>query len=88
MGSNGFLTHFGSVGYGSPFSVRFQGVGREKDSPSEGWVYYYIGWLVPPWPDGVDQRPAIVGSIVRTVPHSNGQAKAGKVAAFVAVKQS
>ena len=48
MGSTGFLTLFGSVGYGSPFSVRFQGVGREKGSPSEGWVYDYIGWLVPP----------------------------------------
>jgi hypothetical protein len=47
MGSTGFLTLFGSVGYGPPFSVRFQGVGREEGSPSEGWVYDYIGWLVP-----------------------------------------
>jgi len=88
MGSSGFLTLFGSVGYGSPFSVRFQGVGKEKGSPSEGWVYDYIGWLVPGWPNGIDQRPAIVGSVVRTVPHSNGQAKAGKVASFVAVRQN
>jgi hypothetical protein len=88
MGTTGSLTLFGSVGYGSPFSLRFQGVGKDKGSPSEGWVYDYIGWLVPAWPNGVDQRPAIVGSIVRTVPHSNGQAKAGKVASFIAVKQS
>ena len=87
MGESGTLTLFGSVGYGSPFSVRFQGVGKGIGSPSEGWVYDYIGWLVPVWPNGVDQKPAIVGSVVRTVPHSNGQAKAGKVASFVAVKQ-
>jgi hypothetical protein len=87
MGSSGSLTLFGSVGYGNPFSVRFQGVGKDKNSPSAGWVYDYIGWLVPAWPNGVDQRSAIVGSVIRTVPHSNGKAKAGLVASFVAVKQ-
>jgi hypothetical protein len=87
MGSTGNLTLFGSVEYGNPFSVRFQGVGKDTKSPSAGWVYDYIGWLVPSWPNGVDQRPAIVGSVVRTVPHSNGKAKAGVVASFVAVKQ-
>lgn len=88
MGSSGALTLFGAVGYGNPFSVRFQGVGKDKKSPSAGWVYDYIGWLVPAWPNGVDQVPAIVGSVIRTVPHSDGKAKAGVVASFVAVKQT
>jgi hypothetical protein len=88
MGTTGSLTLFGSVGYGSPFAVRFQGVGRDKGSPSLGWVYDYIGWLVPAWPNGIDQSPAIVGSVVRTVTHSDGKAKAGVVASFVAVRQT
>jgi hypothetical protein len=53
----------------------------------ERWVYDYIGYLVPIWPNGVDQRAAIVGSVIRTVPHSNGQARAGYTASFIAVKQ-
>jgi len=87
MGDSGSLTLLGFAGYGAPFSVRFQGVGKDKGSPSEGWVYDYVGWLVPSWPNGVDQKPAIVGSFIRTVPHSNGKATAGKVASFVAVKK-
>ena len=85
MGEIGGLTLFGSVAYGNPFSVRFQGVGMDAGSVSEGWIYDYIGWLVPLWPNGVEQRPAIVGSVVRTVPH--GQSAAGKVASFIAIKR-
>jgi hypothetical protein len=51
-----------------------------------GWRYNYEGFLIPRWPDGIDQRAAIVGSVIRTVPHSGGKAKAGYVASFVAVK--
>ena len=55
------------------------------------WIYDYIGWLVPAWPnsDGRLQRDAIVGSVVRTIPHSNGQggtSPAGVVASFYAVR--
>ena len=41
----------------------------------EEWIYDYIGWLVPVWPNSNDtlQRAAIVGSVVRTVPHSGGK---------------
>jgi len=76
----------GWAAYGTPFTARFQGVGR-KGTQAEGWVYDYLGYLVPNWPNGIDQRAAIVGSVIRTVPHSNGQAKAGYVASFVAVKR-
>ena len=78
------LTLSGGITYGNPFTVRFQGVG---EIGGETWVYDYAGYLVPPWPNGVDQRPAIVGSVIRTVPHSGGQAPAGFVASFIAVRQ-
>ena len=74
----------GGITYGNPFAARFQGVGEIS---GETWVYDYTGYLVPPWPNGVDQRPAIVGSVIRTVPHSGGQAAAGFVASFIAVRQ-
>jgi FtsP/CotA-like multicopper oxidase with cupredoxin domain len=74
----------GWVAYGNPVTLRFQG--RGDASGSEGWIYDYQGYLVPMWPNGVDQRPAIVGTIVRTEPHSGGQARAGVVASWIAVK--
>lgn len=85
LGGEGWsLAIKGRSSYGDPFAVRFQGVG---DIGGEQWVYDYHGFLAPFWPNGVDQRPAIVGTIVRTVPHSNGQATAGYVASWIAVKQ-
>lgn len=52
----------------------------------ENWVYDYLGFLVPDWPHGVDQTDAIVGSVIRTEPH--GEAAAGFVASFYAVRQT
>lgn len=76
----------GSISYGLPFIVRFQGVGVAS-SRAVGWVYDYTGFAVPVWPNGVGQRPAIVGSNIRTVPHDGGSAPAGVVASWFAVKQ-
>jgi hypothetical protein len=79
----------GSFGYGSPMQVRFQGRGIVG---GEEWVYDYIGWLVPPWPNSNAQleRMAFVGSVVRTVPHSGSKkgtiSPAGVVASFYAVR--
>jgi hypothetical protein len=77
----------GSRQYGTPMRVRFQGVGIVN---GEKWIYDYEGYLVSHWPNGVQQRPAIVGSVVRTIPHSGGEpgtvAPAGVVASFYAVK--
>jgi len=73
----------GSSSFGNPFAVRFQGVGN---SPGiEEWVYDYVGYLVPIWPNGVDQRPAMVGSAVRTAPHDGNPA--GVVVSWIAVKR-
>ena len=81
------LSLHGSFGFGSPMQVRFQGKGLVG---GEQWVYDYIGWLVPAWPnsDATLQRAAIVGSVVRTIPHGSGDggtAPAGVVASFYAV---
>ncbi|HTB39071.1 MAG TPA: hypothetical protein VK777_18410 [Reyranella sp.] len=78
----------GSRGYGSPMQVRFQGKGTVGGAD---WVYDYIGWLVPAWPNstGDQDRAAIVGSVVRTIPHpatNHGTAPAGATASFYAVR--
>jgi hypothetical protein len=89
IGGEGWsLTLHGSRAYGSPMQVRFQGKGVVS---GEEWIYDYIGWLVPVWPNSTDtlQRPAIVGSVVRTIPHSSGTGgtnPAGVVASFYAVR--
>lgn len=87
---NWSLNLHGSIGYGSPGQVRFQGVGVVG---GEEWVYDYVGWLVPVWPNSNNllQRAAIVGSVVRTVPHSGSDGTgpvhpAGVVASFYAVR--
>jgi len=83
------LSLHGSFGYGSPMQARFEGRGLVG---GEEWIYDYIGWLVPVWPNSNAQleRAAMVGSVVRTVPHSSngGTAPAGVVASFYAVKQA
>lgn len=79
----------GSFGYGSPMQVRFQGKGVVGGEP---WIIYdYIGWLVPVCPDSTDplEVPAIVGSVVRTIPHSGDGGStnpAGVMASFYAVR--
>ena len=86
-GSDWSLNLKGARAYGNPMSVRFQGKGIVN---GEEWIYDYEGWLVPAWPNGVQQVPAMVGSIVRTIPHSGSQPgtvnPAGVVASWYAVK--
>jgi hypothetical protein len=77
----------GSINYGDPYCVRFEGRGLVG---GEEWIYDYIGYVVKPWPNGVNQVPAMVGSIVRTIPHSSGSggtSPAGVVCSWIAVWQ-
>ena len=82
------LTLNGSINGGYPGVMRFQGRGVVG---GEEWIYDYLGFVVPPWPNGVDQRPAMTGSIVRTIPHSGSAPKtvapAGVVCSWIAVRQ-
>lgn len=88
IGGDGWqLTLEGWVTYGNPPTVRFQGKGKVSGAE---WIYDYNGYYVTHWPNGVDQVEAIVGSVIRTIPHpsgNGGKAPAGFVASFYAVRQ-
>jgi hypothetical protein len=68
----------------SPARVHINGKGRVGTS-TEHLFYDYDGSLALTWPNGVNQRAAIVGSVIRVKPHDNSPA--GYVASFIAVKQ-
>ena len=77
----------GSFQYGSPATLWFQGTGIVSGSL---WIYDYLCYLVPQIPDGVNQVPAMAGSVTRAIPHPDGQggtSPAGVVASFYAVLQ-
>jgi hypothetical protein len=65
-------------------TVELVGSGRPY-SQTAGWEYDYRANLAYTWPNGVDQVPALVGTVIRAKPHSGEPA--GYVASFVAVKQ-
>lgn len=73
----------GASSAGIPLTLRFQGLG--DGAGLEGWVYDYVGYLIPDWPNGIAQRSAIVGSVVRTVEHDGNPA--GAVASWIAVRR-
>lgn len=59
------------------------GTGR-SGTKTDGWEYDYQATTTPKWPNGVDQVPTLVGTVIRAKPH-NG-APAGVVASFIAIK--
>jgi len=73
------------AGKDSPLTVQINGYGR-AGTGTEGWEYDYYGFLAHPWPNGVNQVPAIVGTVIRAKPHNGGSA--GVTASFIAVKRS
>jgi hypothetical protein len=80
------LTLSGSITYGDPSTARFQGKGVVDGSL---WIYEYLGYLVNPWQNGVDQVPAFVGSVCRQIPHPGGGGvhPAGVVVSFFSIRQ-
>jgi hypothetical protein len=79
----------GSINYGDPYNLRFRGTGIVG---GEEWIYSYVGHVIAPWNNGVNQVPAIVGSVIRDIPHSSGVpggvAPAGVTASWIAVWKS
>ena len=69
----------------TPLSVQIVGTGR-ADIGTDGWEYDYNACLAHEWPNGIDQVPALVGSVIRAKPH--GTSPAGYVASFIAVKKA
>jgi hypothetical protein len=88
IGGQGWsLDLHGSRSYGNPMTVQFRGKGKVSGAE---WIYAYTGYLVPEWPDGINQKTAMVGSIVRVIPHPSGNggiSPAGVTASWYAVKQ-
>jgi hypothetical protein len=65
-------------------AVEIVGNGR-PDTPTAGWEYDYRANLAYQWPNGVNQTPALVVTVIRAKPHDGNPA--GVVASFIAVKQ-
>lgn len=87
-GFDGNLNLTGIVKAGHPPSIRLRATGVDGTFTA-GWVYDYLGYLVPPWPNGVGERQAFVGSMIRVVarlrPTGEVEWPAGEVASFLAV---
>jgi hypothetical protein len=65
-------------------AVELYGTGR-PNTPTDNWEYDYKATTTPKWPNGIDQVPTLVGTVIRAKPH--GTSKAGFVASFIAIKQ-
>jgi len=76
---------FVTEGSGQP-GIRMRATGV-KDTPTEGWIYDYVGNIAASWEHGDAQRPAIIGTVIRTAPHEP-QRVAGLSASFIAVHRS
>lgn len=83
-GTDWSLSLRGAIYYGNPMTIRFQGTGNVDGEP---WIYDYHAFHAPVWPNGVNQQPAIIGTVVRTIAHSNGKATAGVTASWIAVRR-
>jgi len=89
MGQNYVLNLSGEVrhdGPRSPESYHIIGEGV-AGSPTAGWRYDYQCARGYHWPDGIDQIPSLVGTVVRVKAHGP-QSPAGVTASFIAVHQS
>lgn len=67
-------------------AIRMRATGV-KGTPTEGWTYDYAGHLAASWEHGDNQRPAIVGTVIRTAPHDPNRV-AGLSASFIAVSRN
>jgi hypothetical protein len=65
-------------------SVELFGTGR-AGTPTANWEYDYRANSTPKWPNGVNQVPTLVGTVIRAKPHDGGAA--GVVASFIAIKR-
>jgi hypothetical protein len=71
-------------GNGSGFGIVGLGI---EGTPTEGWRYDYHGAAAYQWPEGVDQVPSLLGTVIRVNAHGPGS-PAGYTASFIAVRGS
>ncbi len=69
----------------TPVAFSIVGMGR-PGTGTDGWQYDYSGCLAYTWLNGIDQIPALVGTLVRVKPHDGEPA--GYTASFIAVKKT
>ena len=69
---------------GGALAMEITGSGR-AGTDTANWEYDYHAALAFQWPNGVNQVPAIVGTVIRAKPHNGNPA--GVTASFIAVKQ-
>jgi len=69
---------------GGLLTARAIGAGR-AGSPVADFRYDYLFFEVPAWPSGIDQRQALVGSVVRAADH--GSARKGATASTITLKR-
>jgi hypothetical protein len=67
-----------------PAVIAANGSGR-TGSPIADFRYDYLFYPAPDWPDGIDQRPTLIGTVVRAADH--GSARKGATASTVTVRQ-
>jgi hypothetical protein len=60
------------------------GTGR-ANTPTADWEYDYRAVTAPKWPNGINQVPTLVGTVIRAKPHDGRPA--GVVASFIAIKR-
>jgi hypothetical protein len=70
---------------GGPLVYAIVGLGIDG-TDTAGWRYDYRCVDGYAWPNGIDQIPSLVGTVVRVNPHGP-QSPAGVTASFVAVRQ-
>lgn len=79
-----FMDVTGRVTGWSPLAVELEGVGRPETGTAD-FDYRYQGVMAPTFGEALNQRAALVGTVLRAKPH--GSAQAGFTASFVAVKR-
>lgn len=67
-----------------PLAANVRGRGRQG-SPIADFAYDYVFYAVPAWPDGVNQRAALVGTVIRAADHGN--AKKGVTASTITLRR-
>jgi len=92
---NGTLSFFNPTGHpladgtynlGQPVSFDMVGTGR-PGTETDGWEYRYHGHLTRTWANSVDQRPTLVGSVIRQKAHNGRPGRwAGEVFSFIATR--
>lgn len=69
----------------APLIISIVGNGSSKKNTA-GWRYDYHAHGAYSWPNGINQVPALIGSVIRVNAH--GANPAGDTASFIAVKRS